>query len=423
MVYDIAVIGGGPAGMMAAIRASQLKKKVILLEKNDSLGKKLLMTGKTRCNLTNTAPIDDFIKKFGKEGKFFRTAFYAFFNEDLIDFFKAKGLEMKRERQGRVFPVTDKSASVLEVLKEYLEENTVNIMYNAHVADITKIAKIGTDTYFSISYFTDMKNRYLSLINAYKVILAPGGASYKATGSSGDGFRIAGEMGHTVLPLKPVLVPLVARETWVKDLQGLSLENVRLVFEWDKKKIVSEIGEMIFTHFGISGPLVLDLSGQIVEILEKEKEVRLYIDLKPGLREEQIESKLLFKFKTKGNVHLKNLMKDLLPQRLIDLFLRISGLDMDRKTNQVTQAQRRSIVNLLKAFPLTITGSLPIEEAMVTNGGVSQKEIDPRTMESKLVSGLYFSGEVIDGAAPSGGYNLQEAFSTGRLAGESAANA
>ena len=411
--YDIAVVGAGAAGSMAAIHAGQLNKKVVLIERNDSIGKKILLTGKGRCNVTNAAPIETFMEKFGKQGQFFRTAFFKFFNQDVIDFFASKGLELKIERQGRVFPITDKSASVVDVLKQYLTENKVDIVYNVRLKNVKP-----EDGGFVLNFDKGDK------IEAGKVILALGGASYQATGSTGDGYSIARSLGHTVVTLKPALVPLKTKESWVRALQGVALENIRITFEYgNKKKIVSEIGELMFTHFGVSGPLVLDLSGDIVSILEENEEVRLFIDLKPGLRPEQIESKLLHKFKVKGNVQLKNLLKDMLTQRLIPAFLNLLDMKWEIKTNQVTQDQRRAIIQTLKAFPLTITGALPLEEAMVTGGGVSTKEINPRTMESKVVPGLYFAGEIIDGAASSGGYNLQQAFSTGHLAGESAANA
>lgn len=411
--YDIAVIGGGASGTMAAIRAGQLGKKVVLVERNDAIGKKILITGKGRCNVTNIAPVDVFIEKFGKQGQFFRTAFFKFFNLDIIDFFGSKGLELKTERQGRVFPVTDKAASIIEVLKQYLAENNVTIIYNARLKWIKPKGE---------SFILEMDGS--DGISAKKVVLATGGASYKATGSAGDGYNIAYVLGHTIVPLKPGLVPLTTKEPWIRDLQGVALENIRITFEYgNKKKIVSEIGELMFTHFGVSGPLVLDLSGEVISILQEHKEVKLFIDLKPGLKTEQLESKLLHKFKVKGNVQLKNLLKDMLTQRLIPAFLNVLDLKWEMKTNQVTQEQRRAIIQTLKAFPLTITGSLPLEEAMVTGGGVSTKEINPRTMESKIVPGLYFAGEVIDGAASSGGYNLQQAFSTGYLAGESAASA
>ena len=410
--YDIAVIGGGAAGTMAAIRASLLNKKVVLIERNDSIGKKILMTGKGRCNITNAAPVDTFIEKFGKQGNFLRSAFFAFFNDDLIDFFKSKGLELKVERQGRVFPATDSARSITEVLARYLSENNVEIRYNTRVSTLKQ-----KDGCFELGLEPG------GVVRAKKVILATGGASYKTTGSTGDGFHMAEELGHAVVPLKAALVPLRTRETWVKDLQGLSLENVRISFECGKKKITSSVGELIFTHFGVSGPLVLDLSGDMVAMLEGHKEARLFIDLKPGLKSEQLESKLMHKFSIRGTMTIKNLLKDLLPMRLIDVFTHLLDISPNTKASQVTQKARRSLVSLFKAFPLTITGPLPLEEAMVTAGGVSTKQIDPRTMESKIVPGLYFAGEVIDGAASSGGYNLQQAFSTGYLAGESSAYA
>jgi len=409
-LYDIAVVGGGPAGTMAAIRAGQLKKNVVLIERNDSIGEKILLTGKGRGNITNIAPLDTFIKKFGRQGAFLKSAFFAFFNEDLIDFFKSKGLKLKIERQGRVFPVTDSARSIVEVLKRHLVENKVELLYNMRLLDIKR-----KDGLFQLHL--EGKNR----IEAKKVILTTGGASFKITGSTGDGFHIARRLGHTVAPLKPALVPLRTKELWVKELQGLTLKNIRITFEYGRKKIVSDIGELIFTHFGISGPLVLDLSGNVISILEEDKEVYLLIDLKPGLKPEQLENRLLNEFNAKGNTQLKNTMKSFLPHRLIPLFIRLIGLEPERRVNQITRQERRSIISLLKALPLTIIGSLPLEEAMVTNGGISTKEINPRTMESKIIPGLYFAGEIIDVCAPSGGYNLQQAFSTGYLAGEKAA--
>ena len=408
--YDIAVIGGGPAGTMAAIKARQLGKKVVLLERNESIGRKILITGKGRCNITNAADIDTFIEKFGKQGEFLRTAFHNFSSEDLIDFFQSLGLAIKTERQGRVFPVTDKAASVVDSLKRALSEAGAEVLYNSRVAEIVRCGG-------SFKLLTEDGRE----INASKIVLATGGASYKITGSTGDGFNMAEKLGHKVMPLTPGLVPLTVKEAWVKELQGVALENIRITFAYGKKRLTSDVGELMFTHFGVSGPLVLDMSSRVMDILKEHKEVQILIDLKPGLREEQLESKLLHKFKVKGNVIMKNLMKDLLPQRLVERFLKLLHILEELKTNQITQGQRHAIVATLKAFPLTIKGSLPIEEAMVTGGGVSVKEINPRTMESKVVPGLYFAGELIEGSAASGGYNLQQAFSTGYLAGEKAA--
>jgi len=408
-VYDIAVIGGGAAGAMAAITAAECKKRVILIERNDSIGRKVLITGKGRCNLTNTAPMSVFIEKFGRQGEFFRSAFFAFFNEDLIDFFRSRGLEIKTERQGRVFPATDKARSVIDVLIKSLADSGAEVLYNTRLTGIKK-----TGDLFKLDFT-------VGELGAKKIILATGGASYAATGSTGDGFSIAQKLGHKVAPLKPGLVPLVTKEAWVKDLQGLGLEKIRVTFEYGRKKIVSDVGELMFTHFGVSGPIVLDMSGDVLDALAHHKAVGLLIDLKPGLTAEQLEKRLLNEFKTKGKTLFRNVLKDFLPQRLIAVFMNLSGIRAEREANQITQKERRTIINLFKALPLAITGSLPIEEAMVTGGGVSIKEIDPRTMESRLVPGLYFAGEIIEGSASSGGYNLQQAFSTGYLAAKKAA--
>lgn len=408
--YDIAVIGGGASGCMAAIRAGQADRRVVLIERNDSIGRKMMMTGKGRCNLTNTASMDVFMKKFSSKGEFLRSAFFSFSNEDLMEFFRSKGLELKAERQGRVFPADDKARSVVAVLEECIRQAGVEMVYNTRITDIRR-----GDGHFTLIPETG------SPIEAKKAIISTGGASYKETGSTGDGFAMAQRLGHSILPLKPALVPLTAKERWVKDLQGLGLENVRITFHYGGRKLESEVGEMIFTHFGVSGPLALDMSGDVVTALEKHEEVRMTIDLKPGLKREQLESKLVNKFAVRGSMQMKSLMQDILPKRMIPVFLSLSKIAPDKRTNQMTKEDRSAIINILKAFPVTITGSLQVEEAMVTAGGVSMKEINPRTMESRLVSGLYLAGEVIEGASPSGGYNLQQAFSTGYLAGESAA--
>ncbi len=412
-IHDIIVVGAGPAGMMAAIRAAELKKDVVLIERNDSIGRKLIITGKGRCNITNTASINDFTAKFGRRGVFLRSAFSSFSNEDLITFFKSKGLDMKIEDKGRVFPVTKDSKSVLNVLKDYLKENNVKIIYNARLSKIKKF-----DDTFKINFNFNGEN---TNINSKNVILATGGASYLATGSSGDGFRIAEEMGHKITPLKPGLIPLKTKESWVKDIQGISLENVRLTFRNGKKKIISDNSDIIFTQFGVSGPTILDLSNQIIFLLEKHGEIPLFIDFRPDLKREELENKLFNQFETHGKTDLKNFMKFMLPNRMIPIFIQLSGVEPKKKLNQINKKERNSIINLLKSLPLTIVGHLPLEKAMVTCGGVSKKEIDPQTMESKIVAGLYFAGEIIDGCAPSGGYNLQQAFSTGYLAGEHAA--
>ena len=408
--YDIAVIGAGASGTMAAIRAGQLKKKVVLIERNDAVGRKILLTGKGRCNITNAAPMDAFLEKFGKHGEFYRTAFHVFSNEDLVEFLKSGGLEVKTERQGRVFPVSDKASSVVDVLMAYLVENNVEMLYNMRLLDIMKV-----EEGFILKF--DGKTD----VSAKKVILATGGKSYKETGSTGDGFAISEGLGHKIMSLKPGLVPLKTKEEWVRQLQGLALENIRITFEYGRKKLVSDIGELMFTHFGVSGPLVLDLSHEALDMAEGKGALRLFIDLKPALKEAELEQRIVKELAAKGNIGIKNFMKDFLPKRLIEVFLDLAKVKHETKTNQLTQGQRISIIKLFKAFAVTITGPLAIEEAMVTGGGVSTKEIDPRTMESRRVKGLYFAGEIIEGAAASGGYNLQQAFSTGYLAGEKAA--
>lgn len=418
--FSIAVIGGGAAGSMAAIRAGEFNKDIILIEKNASIGVKILLTGAGRCNITNIAPLNTFIEKFGKQGNFLRSAFYKFSNQALIDFFESKGLKLKNERQGRVFPSTDKARSVTEMLQKCLQAARVDILYKTALLDMRKI-----DGLFELDLSGDKK------ICSEKVILATGGVSYAATGSSGDGLRIAKDLGHTITPLKAALVPLRTREIWVRELQGISLENIRITFSADgpsaslrtSKKIASNIGELMFTHFGVSGPLVLDLSGKVVELLPEHKEVKLLIDLKPGLDAAKLEARLLRDFKEKGGAHLLGVVEGLLPKRMAPVFMRLGGLKPTQKANQVTQTERYTLMRLLKGLPLTIAGALPIKYAMVTNGGVSTKEINPRTMESKIMPGLYFAGEIIDGAAPSGGYNLQQAFSTGFLSGEEVARA
>jgi len=408
-LYDIGVIGAGPAGIMAAICAARQKRDVVLLERNDRVGKKILITGKGRCNLTNTASLDTFIEKFGKQGLFLRPAFSVFFNEGLMEFFKSRGLPLKKERQGRVFPSTDTAESVVHVLNNCLKKNYIKVLYNSRVSGIRK-----REAFFEL----DIENK--NALYARKIVLATGGSSYKATGSSGDGYQVARKLKHDVLPLTPALVPLKTCEKWVKELQGLTLKNIRLTFLYGKKKIVSGIGEMLFTHFGVSGPLVLDLSGRLVALLEEHREIRLLIDLKPGLEPVELEARLLREFRSGGKSHLKNVLKELLPHRLIPVFLHLSVIDSAKTASQITKSERARIMHLLKALPLTISGALGIEYGMVTNGGISTKEINPKTMESKRVPGLYFAGEIIDGRAPSGGYNLQQAFSTGFLAGDSA---
>jgi len=407
----IVVVGAGPAGLMAAIRAGALGQDVILVDKNPSIGKKLLLSGKGRCNLTNATDLDSFLKRFSKNGEFLRDAFKKFFNQELMDFFQERGLVVKVERQLRVFPVTDSSSSIINALKEELFKRNVKLMLNLKVKDLL---------------VEDHQVKGLNLetgefLPCDKIILATGGVSYSFTGSTGEGLEFAKKTGHNIIALCPGLVPLVVGEKYIKILEGLTLKNIRIKFCSGKKEIVSEVGEMIFTSFGISGPLVLTLSGKVADWIADKKGVFAEIDLKPGLTTEQLTARFLREFKTNAKKGLKNVMRSLLPIKLIDLFLELAKISPHKKANQVTQNERETLVSLLKGWRLNITGTRPLEEAMVTQGGVSLKNINPRTMESRLVLGLYFCGEMIDVDADTGGFNLQAAFSTGYLAGESAA--
>jgi predicted Rossmann fold flavoprotein len=395
--------------MMAAIRAAELGQDTTLIEKNPVLGKKLLLSGKGRCNLTNACDLESFLKRFWRHGQFLRDAFKKFFNHDLMRFFEDRGLKLKVERQQRVFPVSDRSASVVEVLKKELIRLKVKILYKTQLKDILLHEK-------GIKGAILDDNKFLAVD---RLILATGGISYAFTGSTGEGLMLAKRVGHTITPLRAGLVPLETKQKL--PLAGLALKNIRLKFSDGQKQIISEIGELLFTDFGISGPLVLTLSSRIMDWLGAGKRVYAEVDLKPALSKEQLTSRLLREFREGSKKTLKNTLYNLLPKRLAEVFLSITGIDPQKKVSQVTKEEREKLVSFLKAMRLDILKPLPIEEAMVTRGGVSLKEINPRTMESRLIRGLYFAGEMLDVDADTGGFNLQAAFSTGYLAGESAA--
>jgi predicted Rossmann fold flavoprotein len=407
----IVVVGAGPSGMMAAIRAAGLGQDVSLLEKKESAGNKLLLSGKGRCNLTNAEDLEYFLKRFSKNGDFLRDAFKKFFNRELMDFFEQRGLKLKIERQMRVFPQTDRSASILNVLKKELEKVGVQVIYKAKVVDLL---------------LTGGKVKAVRLENGRdiacdRIILASGGASYSFTGSDASGINIVRRLGHEIVPLRAGLVPLDVKQNYPRKLEGLTLRNIKLKFSDGKAQIVSEIGELIFTASGISGPLVITLSGRVIDMLAQNKNVCVEIDLKPALSIEQLDSRMLREFKANAKKSIKNALKELLPLRLIKVFIDAAAIDLLKKCSQITQDEREKIVSLLKGFRMDISGARPVEEGMVTRGGVSLKEINPRTMESRLIKGLYFCGEMMDVDADTGGFNLQAAFSTGYLAGESAA--
>ncbi len=408
---NIVVIGAGPAGMMAAIRAGELHQKTILIEKNPTLGRKLLLSGKGRCNLTNVCGLDSFIERFSGRGQFLRDAFKKFFNADLMRFFEERGVKLKVERQLRVFPESNKSDTILKVLSQELQKNKVRVVCKNPAKDIL----IEGDRVKGVL----LKNG--KIIPADRVILATGGVSFSFTGSSGEGIGIAKKLGHRIVSLRAGLVPLETKETYVKLLEGLTLKNIRLKFSSGKKELLSEIGELLFTSSGISGPLVLSLSGKVVDWLEEHKSACVDIDLKPALSPEQLDNRLLREFKLSSGKSIKGILKSLLTRRMVGVFTDILKINPDKKVSQITQMERKSIISLLKNFRLDILRPKPIEDGMVTRGGVSLRDINPRTMESRIIKGLYFAGEIMDIDADTGGFNLQAAFSTGYLAGDTAA--
>lgn len=414
----VVVIGGGPAGMMAAITASQKGDKVILIEKMKSLGRKLLITGKGRCNITSSLPIDEFIKNTPGNGKFLYSSYQIYTNKDIIKFLKEEGLEVKEERGNRIFPITDHSKDVLECFIKKLKKNNVEIHYNEKVEEILYEKKEKEKIVKGVR--TDKK-----IILAEKVILATGGKSYPLTGSTGDGYDLAKKLGHTIKDIKPSLVPLEIYEKDIcKELQGLSLKNVsiKLLDSEKNKNIYEDFGEMLFTHFGVSGPIILSSSAHLVrykniEEKYKNRSIKLVIDFKPALLEQKLEARILRDFDELKNKQYKNSLDKLLPQKLIPVIVRQSKIDATKKVNEITKEERRNLVHLLKSFTLEIKAFRPIEEAIITSGGINIKEIDPKTMESKIVKNLYFAGEIIDVDSYTGGFNLQIAYSTGYVAG------
>ncbi len=400
----VAVIGGGPAGMIAAGRLKNRVDKVILIEKNPMLGKKLRITGKGRCNITNIADIEDIMSNIPTNSRFLYSALYSFTNDDVIELMHSLGVKTKVERGGRVFPESDSARDVAEALKRYALGKNVTLVKENATGIIVKDGKVAG---------VKCGNKEIA---ADSVIVATGGASYPLTGSTGDGYRFAENMGHTVIPPKPSLVPLETKEKWVADVMGLALKNVELILWSGEKKIYTDFGEMLFTHFGVSGPIILSASCH----LKKAKDVKITIDLKPALSEEQLDKRIIRDFEEAGKKHLQNSLDELLPRALIPVIIKEAGLDPHKEVCNITKEERRKLLLAMKKLTLTVTGTRPVAEAIITSGGVKVSEINPSTMESKLVSGLFFAGEVIDVDAYTGGFNLQIAFSTGYLAGENA---
>ena len=409
------VIGGGPAGMIAAITASKNKDKVILIEKNNSLGKKLLITGKGRCNITNAADISEFIEHIPGNGRFLYSVFKNFTNKDIIKILEENGLKVKVERGNRVFPITDNAKDVLDCFTNELKKQDVEIRLNSEVVEIeANKQKEVTGVYLETG----------ELLKASKVILATGGKSYPKTGSNGSGYKLAKKLGHSITNIKPSLVPLIADENLCQKMQGLSLKNVKIkIKDLNKQKIIYEdFGEMLFTHFGVSGPIILSASAILIryknieELLNSNK-IKLIIDLKPALSFEELDNRILRDFEKYKNKDFKNSLNDLLPQKMIDCVIELSKIDPNKKVNEITKEERKNLSILLKNFEITIKGFRPIDEAIVTSGGVQTKEINPKTMESKIIKGLFFAGEIIDVDGYTGGFNLQIAYSTGFTAG------
>jgi len=431
---DVIVIGGGAAGLMAAGRAAELGARVLILEKTDHCGKKILVSGKTRCNLTNSAELETFIAMYGQNGRFLRSPFSRFFRPELLAFFLRYGLTTKVERGGRIFPVSDDARDVMRVFQKYLIENKVRTIFNAPVSSVLpdKNSRFAVQT--ASGHFS-----------APSVIIATGGASWPGTGSEGDGYPISAALGHAIIKPKPALVPLIVREQKLaQSMQGVSLRNVRAT-AWQKeaanvdstlapgcdygrgeKKIAkpplleSRFGEMLFTHFGLGGPIILLMSLAVVVALENGP-VSVLIDLKPALAREQLRKRLQSDLNQFGKRKIAGILKDYLPAKMIEPFVVLSGVDEAKPAHQVSAAEREKIIDLLKALRFNVKAPLPLAKAIVTAGGVALDEIDPRTMASKRIPGLYFCGEVMDIDADTGGYNLQAAFSTGYIAGESAA--
>lgn len=409
MAEKIIVIGGGAAGLMAAGRAAELGASVLLFEKTRHLGNKLRITGQGRCNLTNNCTVNQCMQHLGAHGAFMHNAFARFFVDDLVSFFERLGVPTVTERGRRVFPASQRASDVVDALRRYCLDHGVHVRRDARVEKI--ITNDGEVRGVRVNN---------TIVAASGIVLATGGMSYPTTGSTGDGYEMAKKVGHTITPLSPGLVPLVTAEDFVPRLQGLSLRNVQATLCQDGRELASEFGEMLFTHFGVSGPIILTLSSQLQGELDTPP-VRLHIDLKPALSKQTLDQRLLRDIAELGTANYHTLLKGLLPRSLIEVFMERSGIPRQQRMSQFTREQRKIVIDLLKCFDMTIVGKRSFDEAIITLGGVACDEIVPQTMASRRVGGLYLAGEIIDVAGDTGGYNLQIAFTTGYLAGESAA--
>ncbi len=407
----VIVVGGGAAGMFAAIAAAKNGHQVTLYEKNEKLGKKIFITGKGRCNITNAADMEELFDAVVTNSKFLYSSFYGYTNQNVIDFFEDAGVPVKIERGNRVFPISDHSSDVIRALEREMKKVGVKVCLNTEVKSVE--AEKGK--------FNKVVLKDTTTQTADACIVATGGLSYRSTGSTGDGFRFAENVGHKVTQCFPSLVPMETKEPWICELQGLSLRNVEAKILDGKKELYKDFGEMLFTHFGVSGPLIISASSYVgKKFMDKngqKKELTLEIDLKPALTEEQLDQRVLRDFEENHNRQFKNAITKLFPTKLIPVMLELSGIDPEKKVNSIEKEERKQFVHLIKHFRMTLTGLRDYPEAIITKGGVNVKEIDPGTMESKLVKGLYFAGEVLDLDALTGGFNLQIAWSTGYAAG------
>ncbi len=406
-MYDFIVIGGGPAGMMAAGRAAERGKKVILLEKNDRLGKKLLMCASGRCNVTNTAPMQVFMEAYGNGGNFLRTALETFDNEKLRSFLLSHDVETVVENKGRVFPKSQRADSILMALETYMRDGHVEILTNTHVLRLKS----------ENNQVTGVETNHGNIFGK-NVLIATGGLSYPATGSTGDGYGFASGVGHSIRPTHPAIIAFETEETWVKSLQGTPIKNVNISAYQQNKKIAEHFGEALFTHYGISGPAILDMSKRLVECLPNGF-IQIHIDFKPNRSTEELDSILINQIKRQGCKAIKACLTFFIPEKLVPILLGLCNIEPHKKASQITTPERRKILKQLKGLRLTLLRHRPVEEAIVTAGGVNLDEVDAKTMESKHLKGLYFAGETLDIDGPTGGFNLQAAFSTGYLAGNS----
>ena len=413
MARKILIVGGGASGIMAGARAAECGAHVTLLEKMPRLGSKILLSGKGRCNFSNTADLREFVAAFGPEGKFLYGAFSQFFRPELLDLFERFGLKAEVERGGRIFPATNRALDVVRVLKRYLQQGKADVRLNSPM-DRVEVER---------GKVTRVHLRSGRILDAEALVLATGGLSYPETGSSGDGYLIAGQLGHTIVPLRSALVPLEVDEPWVKKLQGLSLRNVKaslFLGRKEKKRVGEEFGEMLFTHFGVSGPIILKLS-RLMSRSETRGKFSLSLNLKPALTADQLDRRLIRDLAKYHRRQFKHCLVDLVPQKLASVLVQLSGIPPEKPAHSITSQERARLHDLFTALPLTILRTRPIEEAVITAGGVELAEVNPKTLESRIVSGVYFCGEILNLDGPTGGYNLQAAFSTGYLAGQMAA--